>query len=466
MQIHISAKKKYAVLLCLLPCTSLFAGPSADSLSLQQAVALTLAHYPAVKAKEAMVKAGEAAVTDAKHNWYPAVRLHEQVDAGTDNSIYGSYFTMGMIPSTSGGIRAENNSALMSGNIAMANMQWEIFNFGAYGSQRNAARQELQVNRTDLANTTNQITATVIRSYLELLRLRALQQIQADNINRTNEVLRAVTALVLHGLRPGVDSAVAAAELSKARLNLIGVCNSYNQVRIELGAFTGLDTTQVNPQYDSNTQLQELLSPDTTAATTEHPVLQYFKAQFLRQQSLAAVIRKQNRPRLNLMAAGWMRGSSGLFNDVYDKNLFSGLGYSRYNYLLGLGITWNLTDVKRTHEKVAIQQYKSAAAEQELENSRIALRSLHDQAQADILTVKDKLRELPMQLKAAQAAANQKISLYKHGLTGIIEVTNALFVLNRAETDMVQARDEAWKALFRAAYADNSLNRLLTAFSL
>lgn len=461
MRIHIAAKKRYGLLLCLLPFTSLFAGPVADSLSLRQAVELALSNYPAVKAKQALVKAGQASVTDVKHNWYPALKLHEQIDAGTDNSIYGSYFSMGLIPSTSGGIRSENNPALMSGNIAMATMQWEIYNFGAYGSQQAAARQDLHVNKADLGNTNNQLTLTVIRDYLELLRLNELKQIQTDNIRRNAEMARAVTAIVLHGLKPGVDSAIAAAELSKARLNLLEVSNRFDQVRIELAAFTGLDTARVKPRIDSSADLPMLLHPDTVGVTDQHPLLEYYHALYQRQQAQEQVVRKQQLPKVNLMAAGWMRGSSGSFNDMYDKNLLSGLGYSRYNYLLGLGITWNVTDLKHTREKLAVQQQKSAAAEQELETSRTVLHSMYQQAQADILTAQAKLKELPLQLQAAQAAARQQMSLYRHGLTSIIEVTNALFVLNRAETDLVQAHDEAWKALFRAAYADNNLQQLV-----
>ncbi|CAL1518244.1 TolC family protein [Chitinophaga sp. MM2321] len=464
MRIHISAKKRYAVLLCLIPITSLFAQSAVDSLSLREAIALTLAHYPAVKAKQALVNAGQANVTDVKHNWYPALKLHEQIDAGTDNSIYGSYFTMGMIPSTSGGIRDENNSALMSGNIAMAAMQWEIYNFGGYTSQQKESQQALRVNKTDLDNTTNQLTVNVIQRYLELLRLHELKSIQSDNIKRTAEVLHAVTAIVLHGLKPGVDSAVAAAELSKARLNLLEVANRYNQVRIELAGLTGLDTAQVKPAIGNAAELPALLDGHFTTDNSAHPMLQYYDALYLRQRAQEQVVKKQQLPKVNLMAAGWMRGSSGSFNDIYDKNLFSGLGYKRYNYLLGLGITWNVTDLKRTHEKLAVQQFKSAAAAQQLETSRTVLQTIYEQAQSDILTSRDKLRELPLQLNAAHAAAAQKMALYKGGLTNIIEVTNALFVLNRAETDVVQARDEAWKALFRAAYAGNTLTQLLNSF--
>ncbi|MET3878307.1 adhesin transport system outer membrane protein [Chitinophaga sp. OAE865] len=461
MNLHMIAKKGCWWLLCIFPFTSLFAQSAADSFSLQRAIALTLAHYPAIKAKQAQVSAGQASVTDIKHNWYPAIKLHEQVDAGTDNSIYGSYFTMGMIPSTSGGIRDANNNALMSGNIAMAAMQWEIYNFGAYGSEQKEAVQSLKVQQTDLNNTVNQLTVSVIRNYLELLRLYALQQIATDNIRRNAEVLKAVTATVLHGLKPGVDSAIAAAELSKAKLNLIDINNNYNQVRIQLGVFTGLDTVQIQPDTINNQRLMVLLDSEAPDSTTTHPMLAYYNAVYQQQRAAADVIRKSRLPKVNLMAAGWMRGSSGSFNDVYDKNLWSGLGYSRYNYLLGLGITYNLTDLKRTREKVAVQQYRSEVAAQQLETTRTTLSGLLQQAQSDIQTSRDKLKELPVQLAAARAAARQKMALYRGGLTNIIDVTTALFVLNRAETDLVQTRDAAWKALFRAAYAGNTISQLL-----
>ncbi|WP_161596922.1 TolC family protein [Chitinophaga vietnamensis] len=447
----------------VISCTALFAKPVADSLSLHQAIALTLAHYPAIQSKQALIKAGEAAITDVKHNWYPALKLHEQVNAGTDNGIYGSYFTMGMIPSTSGGIRANNSDQLMSGNIAMAEMQWEIYNFGAYGSQRQAAQSALHAEQADLDNTANQLTATVIQDYLELLRLYELRKIQEDNIRRTAEVQRAVTAIVLHGLKPGVDSAIAAAELSKARLNLLDVINQYNQVRIHLATLTGLDTALVRPDTANGARLIGMLNAGDTmdTAMSSHPMLQYYEALYQRQRAEEKVIRKKDLPKVSLLAAGWMRGSSGSFNDYYDKNLWSGLGYSRRNYLLGVGITYNLVDIKHTRDKLAVQRYKSAAAQHDLETTRNTLDGLLQQSRADILTSRDKLKELPLQLGAARAAAVQKMALYKAGLTNIIEVTNALFVLNRAETDLVQTRDAAWKALFRAAYANNSLSQLL-----
>lgn len=463
MSKHNFVKHCYAVCLCLLTASHGFAQQPADSFSLHLAISRTLQHYPAMQAKQAQIKSGEANLTDVKHDWYPALRVHEQLDVGTDNSIYGSYFTMGMIPSTSGGIREKNNNQLMSGNIAMAQMQWEVYNFGAYASRTEAARAALNTRKSDLANTGNQLTIAIIQDYLELLRLTALQKITADNIKRTEAIQRAVNATVKYGLKPGVDSAVAAAELSKARLNLLEINGQYNRLRIELAAFTGIDTARIIADTLNEAKLEVLLArfaPQQAVAAT-HPLLQFYQSQYEQQKALETVIRKANLPKVQLMAAGWMRGSSGEFNDYYNKNLWSGLGYKRYNYLLGLGITYNFTDLKRTREKAATQRFAADAAAKEQETMTVKLQQAMDEAQSDIAMAQQRLAEIPSQLKAAQAAAVQKTALYKAGLTNIIEVTNALFLLNRAETDLIQARDAAWKALFRAAYAGNTLQALL-----
>jgi hypothetical protein len=73
-----------------------------------------------------------------------------------------------------------------------------------------------------------------------------------------------------------------------------------------------------------------------------------------------------------------------------------------------------------------------------------------------------KLHEIPVQLQAATDAYNQRLALYHEGLANIIDVVNAYYVLNRAETDLVLAQDEYRKALFQQAYARNQIGRLLT----
>ena len=103
-------------------CSASFAQTN-KKIGLKQAIDSSLKNYPALKAKQFEVESANAAVRDAKHQVLPSIKVHDQVDLGTDNGMGGSYFPMSIIPSTSGGIRAGNNTDIFSGNIGAAYME-------------------------------------------------------------------------------------------------------------------------------------------------------------------------------------------------------------------------------------------------------------------------------------------------------------------------------------------------------
>jgi len=77
-------------------------------------------------------------------------------------------------------------------------------------------------------------------------------------------------------------------------------------------------------------------------------------------------------------------------------------------------------------------------------------------------TALDRLKEIPHQLKAANDGYRQKLSLYRNGLTDIVELDAALNILYRAETDYMQAKYDYSNALFQKAITENQVNSVLT----
>ena len=434
-------------------------------LSLSHAVDLALVHYPSVQSRQAQVNAGRAVLEETRHAWLPSLKLHEQLDAGTDNSLNSAYFPVGIIPSASGGRRPDNNSSVATGNIAAIAGDWEIYNFGSYQARTAEARAALRINEAGLDKEKYTITAAVIQNYLELVKYASLLKLQQKNIQRTDTVKRAIQAYINSGLKAGVDSSVAEAELSKARLIYIEWANAYSLIKSQLSTLTGLDTSAVIPDTAINIRLRGLLMPVVPAADTlyaQHPFLRYYQSVYDDNVAQQQVIRKALLPKVSLMAAGWMRGSSISPADVYDKNLLNGFGYSRYNYLAGVGITYNLFDSKRTQYRLNIQKYRILSAGQDVEEQKILLGNALLQADVSIRAAVQKLYEIPLQVKAATDAYGQKLALYNAGISSIVDVTNALYVLNRAETDAVYTNDDAWKAVFRKAYAGNTISTLLS----
>jgi outer membrane protein TolC len=451
----------------------IFAGPRLHAqvsrpgkvLFINDAVSLALRNYPSIRAREAQVRSGMAAVTETKDRRLPSLNLFEQVDAGTSNNLGAAYFSGGIVPSVSGvSARPENTGTVSSGNIGVAYLQWQASNFGGYKAGIQEAYSRLKVDTMDLERERFYITSMVLQSYLDLIRNYELSLIQLENLRRADTIRMAIRNYVISGLRPGVDSSLAEAEYSKARLSYMDVYNTFRQSKVQLSMLTALDTAAISPDQGNDSLLMGSLNAvdykDT--AMPGHPFLSYFHSIYENSQAREQLIRKSYLPKLYVLAAGWMKGSSIQPDGTIDKDLGSGLGYSRYNYLFGLGITYDLFDLRRQKDRLNVQRYQTEVALHNYEQQEQSLNNASLQASVNLTTAIEKFNEIPVQLNAARDAYNQRLTQYNAGLSNIIDVTNALYVLNRAQTDVVNTKDGVWRAIVQKAYARGDIYQLLS----
>lgn len=467
MPLQLVVAKRHGLLAGLLILAGTLSAQSDTSqyLTLNNAVRLSIQQYPTIQSQQARLNAAKASLEETRKAWLPNLRVSDQLDLGSNNSLNGSYFPMGLVPSSSGGRRPENKSQAASGNIATLGADWEIYNFGGYTARNKEAEAAVNIQQQRLGVESYNIQSVVIGTYLDLVKFRRLAGLQQKNIDRTELILKAISAFVGSGLKPAVDSAIAAAELSKARLTYIDLRNTVQRLKLQLAALTGLDSSKVKTDttVDILHKINLAMAVYTDSGYLQHPLLQFQQAVYRDNLALETVVRKSYLPKINLMASGWMRGSSISPADEY-KALAGGFGFSRYNYLTGIAITYNFTDLKRTQLKLHTQQYRSIAALQDFNEEKLQLSTAEAQANTDLLSAIDKLKEIPAQKNAASSAYAQKNALYQAGLTNIVELTNALYLLNRAETDEVLVADEAWKAFYRKMYAGNQVSQFLSLF--
>lgn len=432
-------------------------------LTLNKAIDLAMNQYPSIQAYMERVNAGQAKVEEAKNLWLPSAWAIAEVAGGTDNNLNGSYYTLGIIPSATGGTRTQNINSVAVNNFAAVTGQWEVFNFGLYNAETREAKSSLGIDQSGLDREKLNIQYLVIKNYFDLVKYSSLLSIQQENIDRTATIKNAILAFVNNGLKPGVDSSVAEAELSKARLTYIELERSRDIVKSRLAALTGIDSSAISADTSINNEIPALLYQQlfSDSAYTQHPYLQYYRSVYNDQLARLSVIRKSYLPKVWLMSSAWMRGSSINPAGTYQKDAWQGLSYSRYNYLTGLAMTYDLFSSKKRNLRLNEQSFATRAARQDLEQEKLILNSNIQQANVALRAVSDKLREIPLQIKAANEAYVQKLAMYNSGLTNIVEVTNALYLLNRAETDMVTANDDAWNAIFNKAFAGNTIPTFL-----
>jgi outer membrane protein TolC len=130
----------------------------------------------------------------------------------------------------------------------------------------------------------------------------------------------------------------------------------------------------------------------------------------------------------------------------------------RSNYLFGLGVTWNITSWARIQEQARSQLFNSRALLDEYNLVSLQIKSQLSLAESKITNAIANYNEAPLQVKAAQDAYLQKYTLYRNGLTSIIDVTQTLYTLNRAETNRDVAYSNIWQSLLLKAAATGDLD--------
>lgn len=447
-------------MLLLIPAIMVHAQQSTP-ITLKELLSQVTQKSPSLLTDSAAILIRQAQAAETRSAWLPNLKLNYQADIGTSNNTTGPYFGFGIVPSSSGGIRSTSVTTAVGDNLGIAALDWEIYNFGKYGAQNRVANSDIQVEQNQFAESKYQLQAYTIGSYLQLLRLQDFLNIQYRNIQRNEQIRRSIQSLAKSGVRAGVDTSIAEAELSKARLNYIELNNQLKQVQLRIAEISGLPYQSIVP--DTTIELSLINQPSAylfTADTANHPIINFYQSVYQNNIERENLVKKLYNPKISLEAAAWARGSS-IDGDGNFNNVSNGYGFDRGNYLVGLGISYNLLDLRRRQLKLRTQKAATNYSLKSLQEQRQLLAARASEADAEMATALERLKEIPKQLKAANDGYRQKLSLYKSGLTDIIELNAALNILYRAETDYMQAKYEYANALFQKAITQNQVNTVL-----
>ena len=428
-------------------------------LTLREAIDMAVANYPSIKAKQAYAQATKALVDESRREYLPNVNFSAQQDYGTINNINSpTYGFNGLAVASSGPTQETESWHSAFGSLYLANVNWDFFSFGRARNEVKVAQSVANEANRDYVQEIFEQKVKVAAAYLNLVAAHQLTFSYKTNLDRTDTVRELVLSRALTGLVAGVDSSLANAEYSSAKISYIRAVDAEEQQKHQLSLLLGVDTGAFDIDTSFVVKIPQIQTVSDSVDSTNHPVLQYYESRIAVSKEQAKYLKSQYFPTFTLVGVVQTKGS-GFGNDYssnpndFTHNYANGANPSMGNYLFGVGVTWNITQPYRISKAVAAQRMMSEGLQQEydLANDEIKTQlKIADDKMINALTI---YVEAPIQVKAASDAYLQQSVLYKNGLTDMVNVTQASYDLIRAETDKDIADNNVWQALLLKAAA-------------
>lgn len=458
---------KNVTLLLLLYSVSSFS----QNLSLKEAVDKGVANYGFVKAKGSYAKAAQETVKQAKRDYLPNLNLSAQQDYGTVNGQNGPLYGLGGLGVASSGLPLpEQNWNSAFGALYLVNMNWDFFTFGRMKQRINIAKADADRQQKDFEQEQFQHKVKIAGAYLNLLASQRLRISQQKNLERAQVVHKNAAVRVKNGLLPGVDSTLAAAEVSRAKIALNQIKEQVKLQNNRLVELMGVEPADFNVDTTFVATVPKvILTGESQSDSLNNPVRQFYKSRIALSDKQLGLYKKEYYPTFSLFGIYQTRASG--FNsdyasnqDSFTRNYVDGISPNRQNYLFGVGMTWNLTTIARSSKKVSAQKLISQGLQEEYKAVDQQLKAQEDAANVRMGYAMENYNEAPRQVRAAQQAYLQRTTLYNNGLTDLVDVTQALYTLNRAETDRDIIYTNVWQALLMKAAATGDFNLFINEF--
>ncbi|TLV03073.1 TolC family protein [Dyadobacter luticola] len=429
----------------------------AQVLTLNNAVETGLNNYASIKAKNNYLSASKATVLQSKKEYLPNLNLSAQQDYGTVNGQNGPLYGLGLSVASSGLPLPQQNWNSAFGALYLTNVNWDFFAFGRARERINVSQMAVNRDESDLEQEKFQHCIRVAAAYLNLLAAQRLTRTWQNNLERAAALKTVVVTRAKNGLIPGVDSSLANAEVSNAKISITQARDFEQEQANNLARLMGITDQQFQLDTLFFTRMPQSLA-DSAFKTQNHPLLKYYANRIAVSDQQAKYFHTLGMPTFSLFGVFQGRGagfSSTYASDqhAYTQNYFEGIKPVRANYLLGIGATWNMTSILRVRQQVAAQSFISNALKEEYNLADQQLKNQLILSENKIRNAFTNYQEAPVQVKSASDAYLQKSVLYKNGLSNIVDLTQALYILNRAETNRDIAVTNLWQAILLKAAA-------------
>lgn len=414
------------------------ATPVVPRLTLPDAERRAQAQSPVLRGAAFVVDAAEARVSQARSALLPQILLSTTYRYGTGNRS----LRIGTrpLPPAPNGSRAGSSGALydyLTGSLTVSQL---LYDFGQSTDAWQAGRISAQSAALDSKAARLSVLLDVRLAFFAALARRELEAVAREDLANRELHLTQVAALIEARARPPVDLYQAKADVGISELHLIAAQNDYALAKADLEAAMGgpIDAADFDvaaadlPAVPGETDQTKSILP---RATGGRPEIVSADLQIRAGELQLSSVRGSYLPSFHLVISGTDGGP------VYYPYGFDS-GNLRWNYSIGLALTWSLFEGGRSVGRVREAEALVGEARARKQQVAVAVRQQAQRALCTVVAANKAVTVAATTLENASARLRLANERYRAGAGAAIEVSDAALGYATAAASRAQARYE------------------------
>jgi outer membrane protein TolC len=415
-------------------------------------------NYPGIMAKQSDIESAKYSEKATKSNALPQAKMQMQNNYGTYEASTGGFFQQPGLFNVNGAKGLSGSSTVVS-TFGSATVEFELFAFGRQQAENKAAEMLTTLSSADkesyLINLKKELSTRYIQVIYNSAKLKWIDQ----NATRLFDIKKSAAGLARSGIKPAADSLLAYSSYIQAlaeRDNLVG--NKIASIQ-RLKELHGQDVSDYS--YSEEGFIKPTFSNSNPVLINHsHPFLETFDKQSSYHELNGIAQKRSALPSIKILGGYAFRGSGIGSTGSVSGDWKDGFSNSSNNVLVGLGLSWNLTNLYSNKLK-ANAQFKKA------EKAKFMQSQYELQMVANLEAAKSKISEQQKQLtKTAEAvkhvldAYDMYMARYKSGLITLTELLQIRMLLEQAENNHIEASRSYWLQLANEAELTNNFDFL------
>ena len=431
--------------------------------SLQDVLQKTVEQYPSIASRKYEIERQQLRKDLVKKDQLPEVNFQAQQSYGSYQGVSGSFFPLSGIYNTSGSAKGIDGASTSVANAyTSAVLHWDFIQFGRIKTQLNVADAAIQLSTSALSQEELRLQYLAAQQYFNLLQSTAFLSTANADVQRLKDLLELSKAQADAGLRPGADTLLIKSNYFQIKGQVNQQQALFETAKLQLASLIGEDTLSFSidtTAYNLNKNAFDLPLNDTLG---NHPYLQYLKANIHYANVSLAAVKRQPYPSVGVLAGAGLRGSG--INNLGEANngFVEPWKNNTAGYLLGVGVTWNLSSLyqNKTRQKIAEKEIQTAKAD--YTDASLQLQTSYAATISRWKQQIEKVKDAQTALHASQQAYDLYVTRYESGLINLIELLQLQNTLQNAENNYLTATAAYWNELINQSESTGSFSLLLS----